>query len=640
MSRRGGWGYIEIPLWEGIYPYGFMDEHYRLYLDTEAPETVEVDLDGYSFHLSKASIGGEILQAALEEGGLHPEHIIHDERFPGFAHHYLGYLILRLSTLKGEVEEVYIEIKGNDGVKRYAAEKVFSDKFRDYFEGVLKENPLPYRFLLKSSGKLLSYGFHGAGDETFFPPPSCISKDRWWIGSTYYLIFPDSFSGLPDKSLQLNSYTRPRRRLGGTLKGIIEKLPYISGLGFDAIYLTPIYEAASYHRYDVVDHLEVDPSLGTKEEFMQLVKEAERKGMHVVLDLVAHHTSPCFEFFRDCINKGRHSPHWEFYRFLVNDVAEVDEEILKRLNEFIQGGCRFPHKHFSSELPFYETFANNWGMAKVNHYSRDVKKYFIEVLSFWTRFGVGGFRVDVGNALPDSFLEFLYRSLKTMSEDKVLIIETNYGIDQYLLGKIADSAMNYDLRNLVIDFFIRKRINAYTLAQSLMKIYWKFPLYVSNSLYNLLGSHDTPRIIEYSKELDDLINAYAFLYVVYGSPSIYYGDEVGLRGGKDPDNRRPMEWDRSKWNMRIYTAIKRLNLLRKRNEALRKGFFRAMVLDDDSLMIVRVWRNSSVIGYFTRGMLEVSLSPKMYSLWKDSEVEGILKLNNSFDILVASKQLS
>ncbi|MGC8621509.1 MAG: alpha-amylase family glycosyl hydrolase, partial [Caldisphaera sp.] len=152
----------------------------------------------------------------------------------------------------------------------------------------------------------------------------------------------------------------------------------------------------------------------------------------------------------------------------------------------------------------------------------------------------------------------------------------------------------------IIKFLINE-ISAYELSEHLNKQYMKLPVNVSNSMYNLLGSHDTPRIINVlGYDVDKVKRAYVIMYSIYGSPSIYYGDEIGLSGQKDPDNRKPMIWNENKWNKEIYLLIKELNKIRLNNSTLKYGSFVSNALNNDGLIIKRRFKKEEIIAYISR----------------------------------------
>lgn len=601
LEKRGGRGFAWALLWEGEYPYIYVTDRYDAFPDYENAETCRVEVLGVKASLAR--VGLEEMEEALAEGGFHWEHVVHDERDPGFAHRYLGYSILRLWTLRGEVDEVRVEALVGGRLRVVSAERVYRGRYRDYYEARVEGEVDAYRFLVVVDGRELAYGPDGLGDESFFtarlPGPESV---EWWLGAVYYLVFPDSFDRYPGGfGAEYWGKPRGRKRLGGNLEGVRRRLGHIEGLGVNAIYLTPIYKAPSYHRYDVVDHKSVDPELGTLEEFDRLLLEAHSRGLKVILDLVAHHTSPCAPMFRDAVTRGRRSRYWSMYRFLVDDLSEVPGRILSALHRFIEEGCVELGGELEGEKPFYESFAASWFMPKLNHPDPEAWRYLEETARFWLSRGVDGFRVDVAHALPAEVMGRLYRLVKSFGSDRVLIMEVTSGLDTYPVGRVADSAMNYDLRSWIIGFFIEGSLTAWEFAEKVMIQYARLPIYAANALYNLLGSHDTPRIKTVAGGCKPCLHsAYAFLFTIHGSPSIYYGDEVGLEGGGDPDSRRPMVWSEDLWDRELLSLVKSLAELRRRHEALRVGFSRVYALTSDALAVRRVWGSDEVLALFNR----------------------------------------
>jgi len=606
MRRKDNVGSLTLSSPWGEYPYAFLTEHYEPLLDKDA-ELRHVDLDWYSLDLPVAYIGVEELKNHLSLGGIHPEDIVHDEGSLAYVHRYLGTTVLRLCALHGTLNEVSafaFPIR-----EKFSCDQVFSDGLMDCYECWINKEISGYLFYLNLGGKTLTYGLNGLKDEMPFRPKLIGPKrPTWWLGSVYYSIFPDSFdNGDPsnDPPHKVRGVPRERGYLGGDLAGILRRLTYIKELGVDAIYLTPIYESASYHRYDVINHKVIDPYLGNINDFRELVTKIKNEGIKLILDLVVHHKSPCSPEFRDALTKSSESPYWSWFRFLVNELSEVNPELVEGISEFINGGCKSLPSILKDEKPFYEGFANLWSMPKLNPHNPAVIDHFKDIIRFWIDNGVSGFRVDVGLGMPDYFLKELNNYLKNYGgEDKVFIIETMHGVSYYPIGAYVDSAMNYDLRHSIIKFFIREKIGAEKFVTEVMKDYIRLPLFGSVALYNLLGSHDVPRIKEYVKEIPDgqkrLLNAYAFLFIIHGSPAIYYGDEVGMEGGKDPDCRRPMIWDEKLWDKRLLKGIKELIKLRKSCSALKYGFTRLEALDNDTFKVERIWKNEVVTTVFSR----------------------------------------
>jgi glycosidase len=630
MKKREDKAILTVQLKEGIYPYLFFNDKFEAYLDLDNPKKEPIKIESKEIDFSIAEVGIDQLMNAYNEGGFHPDLIIHDEYDPSFVSYFLDHTVIRLTTMKDEVKEVFIEYEQKGQIRREQARKLFSDEYRDYYEAILEGHVSKYRFLLNVGSFTRYFGLEGIDDKKFITTNVIgLSNLEWWLGCIYYLIFPDSFDSETHYDFIEKSKEIPRGRiyLGGDLRGIIRRLDYLKELEIEAIYLTPIYKAMSYHRYDVIDHFCIDSYLGDLEDFSELVKSAHENSIKIILDLVIHHSAPLAPMFLDLIENKR-SKYKNWYR-LRKDPHRLPVYIMNDFLEFLRTGNL--SKRLLNEKPFYEAFFSSWKMPKFNHKNPEVLDYFKKIVRFWLEKGVDGFRIDVAHAVPDHFLEEIYNEVKKYGNDKVVILEISYGLDHYPLGKIADSAMNYDLRRLILDFFLYKKISSHAFVAKLMQQYFSLPYFVSNSLYNLLGSHDTKRIysiVEKSKEI--LYNMYAFLFANYGSPSLYYGDEIGMEGGEDPDCRRAMIWDESQWDKELMHFIKQLIELRKRLKVLRYGFFECEAIDEDSFKIIRSYGNEKFIALFNRAsekVLKIVLDSNYLNLF-NNHIDSIFYLKN------------
>ena len=595
LRKKGRRGIVEVLLKDDIYHYFFVNEYFEIFHDYENPLTGRICIDDWCHEASIARIGVDQYEKAYFEQGFHPELVIHDEYDPSFFSRFAGYTIIRVNTVQDEVDSITINYRCSDSsVGSIVMDKVLTHNYQDYWQAVIGCDVKLYYFILTINGRLRFFGVDGLDSQIPFRPMMKKIDIKWWHGTIYYSIFPDRYvvTGFNDDK-QENDARVLRRYMGGKLKDILEKIPYLSGLGVEAIYFTPIYEAASYHGYDVIDHKSINEFLGDINDFKELVKEMHRHNMRVVLDIVVNHTSPCARMFREALHKGRESLYWDWYRFLINDVSEVEKPVLEALQSYIRSGCKDLPPILTHTKPFYESFFNHWGMAKLNHDNEQVIKYIIEVMNHWSDHGADGFRLDVGHALPDHALAKIYR--KIMGMDKPVILEVMMGNEYFNYGKTADSSMNYDLRRYILDFFIYKKINAREFVSYVMKQYLRIGHPYAISMYNLLGSHDTPRIKTIAKNIADLKDAYTFLFLIHGSPSIYYGDEIGMDGGHDPYCRKPMVWDENRWDRRIYDHIKKLIKLRKTWDIIRYGFTIMEALDDRSFRLKRLWKNYALI---------------------------------------------
>jgi len=608
MRRSGDICDVWTRLWEGYYPYFFVDSLFDVYED-DNPNKIEMNFLDRRIKASIADVGIERLKRSLEEGGLHPDYIEHVETDPVFLSRYIDKIVIRLRALKNEVRDVdVIAIDYEGGRRIYNMEKFFTDDYYDYFETYVNKDLARYIFTLDLGNKKVFYGYNGFEDTRYIEPRKIFGYPRktWWIGTIYYLIFPDSFYNAdpnndPPNKISPEIIPRPRGFLGGDLKGVIEKIDHLKKLGIEAIYMTPIHLSPSYHRYDVSDYFSIDPYLGDENDLKRLIEKAHLEDIKIIIDLVSHHASPCIKEMIEILREGKRSRFWRWFRFIINDLDELDEETRELFREFILKRCEEVPERLREKKPFYETFLGTWRMINWNHDEEEVINFFRAYVRYWLSLGIDGLRIDVAHGIPDHSIENIFKELRTFGEDKILILEIMNDITNYELGINSVSAMNYDLYNMSLRFFVNKEIDAYEYVKSLNKIYSKLPIYTANSLYNLLSSHDTPRIYTViNKDIRLLKIMYTLLFIIYGSPSIYYGDEIGMEGGGDPDNRRAMIWDEKLWNREIYEHIKKLIKLRKKFETLRIGFTRLYPIDRDTLVIKRFLDEESIIGVFTR----------------------------------------
>lgn len=420
-------------------------------------------------------------------------------------------------------------------------------------------------------------------------------------GGVMYQIFPDRFfaSGTPKKNVPAdrvmhNSFDEePEWQeneihhrwnvdfYGGDLKGIEMKLPYLQELGVTCIYLNPIFEAHSNHRYDTADYMKIDPLLGDYDDFVSLCKEAEKYGMKILLDGVFSHT-------------GADSIYFNIYNRYTNDGAYNSQS-----SEYYSW---FNFKKWNTE---YDSW---WGINTLPETNEEDENFcrFIAgengVVEKWLKAGAWGFRLDVADELPDSFIVKLRDAVKRTKPDGLLLGEvwedasnkiSHGGRRQYFAGRELDSVMNYPFRSAIIDFM--KTANAERFMDSVLTICENYPPQVLCCLMNHLGTHDTERIFSVLGGLDGenigrsiqrkltltgkqkecseklLRQAVVLQYTLPGVPSIYYGDEMLTEGLKDPFNRTFFPWDKEK--SRLWYDMKFLGEVRKKYSCLKKGKF-------------------------------------------------------------------
>ncbi len=457
----------------------------------------------------------------------------------------------------------------------------------------------------------------------------------WLKGGIIYQIFPDRFhkskkekENVPNDRILRDDwgaepFWKPDKKgkvlnndyFGGDLEGIREKLPYIKSLGVNCIYLNPIFEAHSNHRYNTADYSKIDPLLGNEEEFKKLCKDAKKMGIHIILDGVFSHTGDDSIYFNkekryDSLGayNSKESPYYSWYKF--------DE---------------YPDKYKSW-----------WGfetLPEIEEENEDYRRYICAengIIAKWLNAGADGFRLDVADELPDLFIDDLHSRLKKTKKDAVLIGEVwedasnkfSYGHRRrYLLGRQFDSVMNYPFANAILDFC--RTGEAAQFMSSIMEIIENYPKQCLDVMMNHIGTHDTERAItrivgrsceykdrswqslqrltdeEYEKGILLLKMAAAIQYMLPGVPSLYYGDETGLQGYKDPFNRACYPWGSE--NKGLLDFYINLGKFRREKKLFSEGFFRPISAllgciafsryDEDDEIVIIANRNEHDINY-------------------------------------------
>lgn len=446
----------------------------------------------------------------------------------------------------------------------------------------------------------------------------------WLKGGIIYQIFPDRFysSGTEKHGVRPSRVMRRwgdepfwceeqmngiwnNDYFGGDLKGIEEKLLYLANLGVTCIYLNPIFEANSNHRYDTADYEKIDPLLGTEDDLKSLCKTArEQYGISIILDGVFSHTGCDSKYFNIYSNyddvgayNSKESPYFPWYKFINWPDEYHSWWGIKLLPEVIE------------ETPEYREY-----ICGKNG-----------ILRKWLKCGISGWRLDVADELPDVFLDDLRRAVKDENSDAVIIGEVwedattklAYGERRrYLLGEQLDSVMNYPFADAVLNFV--KFANADAFIDSVMSIIEKYPPQVTNVLMNHIGTHDTERAItrlagencegygrhwqhehnklsdyDYYRGVSMMKIASLIQYTLPGVPSLYYGDEIGMQGMKDPFNRACMDWYEP--NTELHRWYKRLGEIRRGCKAFERGSFVPVYCSYKTVAYLRSGDNNEVL---------------------------------------------
>ena len=426
-------------------------------------------------------------------------------------------------------------------------------------------------------------------DRRYRPPKA-------FFGRLIYQIFPDRFyrekvadtpygDRVIHKDLDAIPYFRPvdgvvknNDFFGGNLRGIELKLPYLKELGVGVIYFNPIFESHSNHRYDTADYMKIDPLLGTNEDFKRLCKAAKRRDILIILDGVFSHTGADSVYFDKLKRYGGKTGAY--------------------------GNAKSPYRSWfkfdDSEVGYHSW----WGfptLPEINEEDSGYREFICGkggVIDHWMSMGASGFRLDVADELPDSFIRDVRKAIKRHGDDKLLLGEvwedasTKISYDErrrYLWGYELDSVMNYPFRDAILDFV--RDADSRLFMNRVMEIVDHYPKPMMDVMMNLLATHDTERLLtalittgggdrewqvkqslsrdEYLKGVEMAKLAFALLFTLPGLPTIYYGDEIGMQGHRDPFNRGYFRWNEIDANLRGY--IVSLSRTRRKNSAFASG---------------------------------------------------------------------
>ena len=373
----------------------------------------------------------------------------------------------------------------------------------------------------------------------------CVRVPDWVPHTVWYQIFPDRFCR-DTASQKPNALPWPaaedavtnNEHYGGTLRGITEKLGYLADLNITGLYLNPVNASPSVHKYDTSDYLNIDPAFGSADDLHTLVKEAHARGIKVMLDGVFNHCGWDFALWQDVVRNGKASPYFDW--FIVQEwpfetVAEPECEA---------AASRSRPSGTNGKSGRYSTFAYVDTMPKLNTNNPAVVDYLLNVCETWVRsYDIDGLRLDVANELSHTFCRQLYRRMRSLKKDFYLLGEIWRSALPWLRGGELDSVMNYPLALCFWKFFCDKTLSALTFEREINAVFTAYPEPVTVGLFNLLDSHDTPRLFTRNDgDVSAVWQQYALLLSLPGSPCIYYGSEVLLAGGNDPDCRRCMPW--------------------------------------------------------------------------------------------------
>jgi alpha-glucosidase len=563
-------------------------------------------------------------------------------------------LYITLIVHKNEdIEEIYIRTFPDGEQKLTEMKRTVGEGFFDYYTGKVdvKCDFINYRFLIFAQNDMFWFSEKGLSRNT---PPDCVdfkfirnfNAPKWVTESVFYQIFPDRFcDGDPSTNVKNGEYTycgkitkscswgeTPKDYLqgghldffGGDLAGIKKKIPYLKKLGINALYLNPLFLSPSNHKYDTQDYKLIDPHIGTNEEFTELVSILHKNDIKIILDGVFNHTGISHYWFNKSgfypDNDGAYntpsSPYREYFTFYdkKNDYhAWLGVKTLPKLN------------------------------YKSDRLRQEIYKSPSSIMNFWLRppYNIDGWRLDVANMIgrQDDFQGFkeIYRemrkSCKDTKEDSYIMGEHFFDPSELLQGDMLDGTMNYQgFLFPVLKWLTKKErfkkdfrdihFTSKDLSQNLQDFYSLLPFDVRLLMFNLLDCHDLPRFYSLVGEsFHHFKMGLVLLFTWPGVPCIYYGDETGMKGIKEYEVRKSMEWNEILWNNDIMDLYKKLIKLRKSSSILKKGGLK-IIYDEDEIFSYARLLGDKVIVVLNNNSEKKSIK---LPVWQAGETEGEYK---------------
>lgn len=409
-----------------------------------------------------------------------------------------------------------------------------------------------------------------------------IDTPDWVRDAIFYQIFPDRFARSarltkPKNLEDWDAVPTPRGYKGGDLYGIAEHLDHIQTLGANALYLTPIFRAASNHRYNTHDYYQIDPLLGGTPALRELLDSCHARGIKVILDGVFNHVGRGFFQFHDILENGPHSPYCDWFHI-----------------------HSFPLNAYQPQQGL--GYSAWWGLPslpKLNTATVAVREFLWGVATYWLEFGIDGWRLDTPNEIDDdTFWQEFRRRCRTINPEAYLVGEIWGDASRWLQGDQFDAVMYYELTRTIFGFVAADSLNteeirkgaykqitplsAEEFAEALKRLQSKYRPEVTAVQLTLLGSHDPARALTIMGDDESALRLALLFQLTYlGAPCVYYGDEIGLTGGHDPLNRQAMPWHTPEsWNRALFEYTQHLIRLRREYATLRRGSYQELYARD------------------------------------------------------------
>jgi len=439
----------------------------------------------------------------------------------------------------------------------------------------------------------------------------------WVQDAIFYQIFPDRFASsarMPDLGFEpWDAAPTHHGFKGGDLYGVAEKLDYLKELGINAIYFNPIFASASNHRYHTYDYYKVDPLLGGNDALRLVIDQAHKRGIRVVLDGVFNHASRGFWQFHHVLENGAGSPYVNWFHF---DPERLNGQ--RRWGAYPgTGELRALQTGEGSFRAFgYQAWWDLPALPKFNTNSPIVREFLLEVAEYWIRFGIDGWRLDVPAEIDDdAFWQEFRRRVRGINPEAYIVGEIWHEAQRWLQGDQFDAVMNYMVTGALISFCggqhvdmdqlsktgdlknrVHPQMDANWFGNEIDRLNRLYKPEITYAQLNLFDSHDMPRFLTcVSNDVPSLQLAMLFMFAYPGAPCLFYGDEVGVNGGHDPDCRKGFPWDDEKWDNDLLDYTKAVIALRKEHVSLRRGSYHRFYSDDKVFAFGRKLGNESLV---------------------------------------------
>lgn len=410
-----------------------------------------------------------------------------------------------------------------------------------------------YRYSASEIDRLACFRMPYLHEVDRIDPPAWVKETVW------YQIFPERFANGdrtndPAGTLKWGSVPPTAANFfGGDLQGIIDHLDYLQELEINGLYLCPIFTAHSNHKYDTIDYFNIDPAFGDKETFKELVDQAHARGMRVMLDAVFNHMGDFSMQWQDVQKYGEKSRFAKWFH----------------IHDFPVGYDQTDNDEFAENLN-YDVFANTPHMPKINTADPEARKYLLDVATYWIeQFDIDAWRLDVANEIDHEFWRDFYQQTHALKADFYVLGEVWHSAQEWVGHPEFDAVMNYAYTEPIISHFVAKEVTATEMEDQLQDQLMLYRDQTDQVMFNALDTHDTARLLTLCAGDQDLERqTLAMLFTQMGAPCLYYGTEVGMAGGPDPDCRQCMVWDKAQQDLTMFKFTQQLIQLRQKYQAV------------------------------------------------------------------------